>query len=191
TAAGAGARAGAVVVVVDGTWPQAKGILKANPFLVPNPPGGGDRSGNAPTTWPPLPQSSPHSATGLGSKAEAVQEHLCRAVCFKGAGPSGYVFRQGPREECLSTLESVAYTLEVLEPTREGLAAVHHLRQAFSTMVSKQTKMAALHSNPRHINRRGRTANRVAQPHKDVTQTGGAAIGAGGGGGFKPGRTEA
>lgn len=42
-----------------------------------------------------------------------VEGALCRAVKFRSAGSSGYGFRREPSKECLSTLESVAYTLEV------------------------------------------------------------------------------
>lgn len=55
------------------------------------------------------------SEGGAGGRGAGQGEEgaLCRAVKFRCAGVSGYGFRREPAKECLSTLESVAYTLEV------------------------------------------------------------------------------
>eukprot|EP00752_Nemacystus_decipiens_P012633 g11189.t1 len=92
---------------------------------------------------------------------------VCRAVKFRSAGVSSYGFRREPTKECLSTLESVAYTLEVLEGTPEGAAAAAHLRKAFAAMVAMQLKAAdEAGGRPRFVDRKGRTANRNSTPRR-------------------------
>lgn len=50
---------------------------------------------------------------GKGEGVVVPQGGVCRPVKFRSAGISGYGFRREPTKECISTLESVAYTLEV------------------------------------------------------------------------------
>ena len=130
-----------MVVLIDGTWSQAKQILSRYPFLSPQKPsvaGPGGRGlrfsslGGAPAVGGPLfnPGTSGGSrraeATRTGDGGYAAEEDaggggvgqkqegaLCRTVKFRSAGVSSYGFRREPTKECLSTLESVAYTLEV------------------------------------------------------------------------------
>ncbi|CAM9616295.1 unnamed protein product [Scytosiphon promiscuus] len=168
------------VVVIDGTWSQAKQILARYPFLTP------ERTRSAQTTVAPAAAST--GASG-GDSARAhrggdgrlgneenqdagqarSEDGLCfRPVKFRSAGVSSYGFRREPAKECLSTLESVAYTLEVLEATPQGVSAAGHLRKAFAAMVAMQVEAAdAAGGNPRFVNRKGRTANRRLTPKKD------------------------
>lgn len=109
-----------VVVLIDGTWSQAKQILSRHPFLSSRKPsltGPGDRG--LKEYIPPLVPTgiSAGDGEGKGDEAAAAQEGgVCRAVKFRSAGTSGYGFRREPSKECISTLESVAYTLEVRWP---------------------------------------------------------------------------
>lgn len=138
-----------MVVLIDGTWSQAKQILSRYPFLSPQQPsvaGPGGRGlkfsslGGAPATGGPFNPGQGGGGggggnqgaeeTGAGVRGYAAEEvgvggvgqeggreeeesALCRAVKFRSAGVSSYGFRREPTKECLSTLESVAYTLEV------------------------------------------------------------------------------
>lgn len=98
----------AVVVIIDGTWSQAKQILSRYPSLSPRRPSGmgpGTRGVRSPVEFSAEPERD--------IVGEEAQEALCRAVMFRSAGPSGYGFRREPSRECISTLESVAYSLEV------------------------------------------------------------------------------
>lgn len=109
-----------VVVLIDGTWSQAKQILSRHPFLSSRKPsltGPGDRG--LKEYIPPLVPTgiSAGDGEGKGDEAAAAQAGgVCRAVKFRSAGTSGYGFRREPSKECISTLESVAYTLEVRWP---------------------------------------------------------------------------
>lgn len=99
----------AVVVIIDGTWSQAKQILSRYPSLSPRRPSGmgpGTRGVRSPIEFSAEPERDI-------VEEEVAQEALCRAVMFRSAGPSGYGFRREPSRECISTLESVAYSLEV------------------------------------------------------------------------------
>lgn len=135
-----------VVVLVDGTWSQAKQILSRYPFLtnkfVVRKPwlkiSRRSTENSSRTAAVPLLRESytrsVNSAVGASDGTEAKgngwdscsgfahdssQEEnmacLCHAVKFRSAGSSGYGFRKEPSEECISTLESAAYTLEVGE----------------------------------------------------------------------------
>ncbi|CAB1115617.1 unnamed protein product [Ectocarpus sp. CCAP 1310/34] len=186
-----GAGGGEVVVLIDGTWSQAKQILSRYPSLlrprmattpaqqktrelgasaggVPVATVGGsgeaEGGGGSDERWDGSEQGSG------GREAEPTEDGaLCRAVKFRCAGVSGYGFRREPAKECLSTLESVAYTLEVLEGTPQGLAAAAFLRKAFKTMVSMQLSRAdAGGRRPRFVNRKERTTNRRSTPKKGI-----------------------
>lgn len=135
-----------VVVLVDGTWSQAKQILGRYPFLtskiiVRKPWLEKSRRSTEDSSRivaiPPLRESYMGNITSEvgasdgteakdggrdllsgrgftdGSSQEGNVNCFCRAVKFRSAGSSGYGFRKEPSEECISTLESVAYTLEV------------------------------------------------------------------------------
>lgn len=149
------------MVLIDGTWSQAKQILSRYPFLSPKPPsagvpggsgggkgsakklakpvvvpritedGGGLRtaerdSGNGIEADPEGQEEEEEEAAGQGQGAKRDEQEgtgegragklggaFCRAVQFRSAGVSSYGFRREPSKECLSTLESIAYTLEV------------------------------------------------------------------------------
>ncbi|CAM9362374.1 unnamed protein product, partial [Hapterophycus canaliculatus] len=162
-----------VVVVIDGTWSQAKQILARYPFLRPRrekPASGACATGGDPT-------KRHGGRDGRHEKEEEEEqdgkrerdggEGCFRPVKFRSAGVSGYGFRREPAKECLSTLESVAYTLEVLEGTSQGRSAAGYLRTAFAAMVAMQVEAAdAAGSNPRFVNRKERTANRRLTPKK-------------------------
>ncbi|CAM9859729.1 unnamed protein product [Pylaiella littoralis] len=186
--------AGVVVVLIDGTWSQAKQILSRYPFLSPKPPsatgpasmggGGGGVEKVATSAF-----ISGTTADGVlrtaergsvsrvetggegGGLAGKRGDACCRAVQFRSAGVSSYGFRREPSKECLSTLESVAYTLEVLEGTPEGVSAAAYLRKSFAAMVAMQIEAAgAAESSPRYVNRKARTANRRSTPKKNKTE---------------------
>ena len=106
-----------VVVLIDGTWSQAKQILSRHPFLSSRKPslsGPGDK-GLKEYIPPLVPRgvSAGNGERGGDEATAALEGGVCRAVKFRSAGPSGYGFRREPSKECISTLESVAYTLEV------------------------------------------------------------------------------
>lgn len=122
-----------VVVVKDGTWSQAKQILTRYPFLNSRKPSVAGPGGRGYKNYfPGYPDDGVddgeeqarglsegnsdndgvgQSRIGFGDKME--EEALCRSVKFRSAGTSEYGFRREPSKECLSTLESIAYTLEV------------------------------------------------------------------------------
>lgn len=126
-----------MVVVVDGTWSQAKQILSRYPSLLrprmaTTPAGQKTRELGASVGGDPVAavggsgeaegggsgssdERGDGSEEGSGGREAGPMEDgvLCRAVKFRCAGVSGYGFRREPAKECLSTLESVAYTLEV------------------------------------------------------------------------------
>jgi len=70
---------------------------------------------------------------------QAISAGTVRRVQFAHAGSSGYEFRKEPHDFCLSTLESVAYTLRFLERGADGVAAVEALSATFKLMVKMQT----------------------------------------------------
>ncbi|CAM9566981.1 unnamed protein product [Ascophyllum nodosum] len=153
----------AVVVLIDGTWSQARQILSRYPSLSsrrPSAVGPGARGVRSPVVFSAEPrrgvdvEGAPH----LGEVME--DDALCRAVMFRSAGPSGYGFRREPSRECVSTLESVAYSLEVLERTPEGLSAAQYLRRSFSAMVSTQLEARGDAKTPRFENRKAKTRHR-------------------------------
>ncbi|CAN0272975.1 unnamed protein product [Laminaria digitata] len=160
-----------VIVLIDGTWSQAKQILSRHPFLSSRKPsltGPGDRG--LKEYIPPLVPAgvSAGGGEGKGDKAAAAPEgRVCRAVKFRSAGTSGYGFRREPSKECISTLESVAYTLEVLEGNPEGLSAAAYLRKAFSAMVKMQLDARDANGNPRFNDRKAKTSNRRSTPKKE------------------------
>ncbi|CAM9948217.1 unnamed protein product [Ectocarpus sp. 4 AP-2014] len=186
---GGGGGGGEVVVLVDGTWSQAKQILSRYPSLlrlrtattpavqktrelrasvggvpVAAVGGSGEAEGGGSSD-----ERLDGSEEGSGGREAGTMEDgaLCRAVKFRCAGVSGYGFRREPAKEYLSTLESVAYTLEVLEGTPQGLAAAAYLRKAFKAMVSMQLSRAdAGGRRPRFVNRKERTTNRRSTPKK-------------------------
>ncbi|CAM9572980.1 unnamed protein product [Ectocarpus sp. 12 AP-2014] len=188
---GGGGGGGEVVVLVDGTWSQAKQILSRYPSLlrpimattpaqqktrelgasaggvpVAAVGGSGEAEGGGSSD-----ERGGGSEEGSGEREAGPTEDgaLCRAVKFRCAGVSGYGFRREPAKECLSTLESVAYTLEVLEGTPQGLAAAAYLRKAFKAMVSMQLSRAdAGGRRPRFVNRKERTTNRRSTPKKGI-----------------------
>lgn len=106
-----------MVVVIDGTWSQAKQILSRYPFLNSRKPSVAGPGGRGYRT--PLPGGNSTAGGGEEGQGEEggidseTEGALCRAVKFRSAGSSGYGFRREPSKECISTLESVAYTLEV------------------------------------------------------------------------------
>lgn len=114
-----------VVVLIDGTWTQAKQILGRYPCLTDKfvvrkpwllPKGENLGSSCAEGTSGPGADLQVAARDGFSSDKFAEKgdaECFCRAVKFRSAGSSGYGFRKEPSEECISTLESVAYTLEV------------------------------------------------------------------------------
>ncbi|KAJ1476950.1 DTW domain-containing protein [Baffinella frigidus] len=67
---------------------------------------------------------------------QAISAGTVRRVQFAHAGSSGYEFRKEPHDFCLSTLESVAYTLRFLERGADGVAAVEALSATFKLMVT-------------------------------------------------------
>jgi hypothetical protein len=69
----------------------------------------------------------------------AIDAGTVRRVQFAEAGKSGYQFRKEPHDYCLSTLESVAYTLRFLERGPDGQEAVQALLRTFRLMVQLQT----------------------------------------------------
>ncbi|CAM9292290.1 unnamed protein product [Ectocarpus sp. 6 AP-2014] len=191
TTTGGGGGGEVVVVLVDGTWSQAKQILSRYPSLLrpttaTTPAGQKTRElGVSVGGVPVAAVGGSGEAEGGGSsdeRGDGSEEGswgreagpmedgaLCRAVKFRCAGVSGYGFRREPAKECLSTLESVAYTLEVLEGTPQGLAAAAYLRKAFKAMVSMQLSRAdAGGRRPRFVNRKERTTNRRSTPKKGI-----------------------
>ncbi|CAM9390264.1 unnamed protein product [Sphacelaria rigidula] len=174
-----------VVVLIDGTWSQAKQILGRYPcltdkFVVRKPwllpeedeiSGGSSGAEETSETGVDL-QVAVGDGFSSGEFAEQGDtKFFCRAVKFRSAGSSGYGFRKEPSEECISTLESVAYTLEVLERTPDGLAAADHLRRAFSAMMALQLKSRDNSERPRFVDRKKKTANRrLTPPKKDVSR---------------------
>lgn len=110
-----------VVVLIDGTWSQSKQILRRYPCLVDArlPPkhddGGAQQAQSLEEGGNPCGDGRVRECD-RGSSASsglAMEDTFCRAVTFRSAGSGGYEFRREPSDECLSTLESVAYTLEV------------------------------------------------------------------------------
>jgi DTW domain-containing protein len=105
------------LIVIDGTWPQAKQIVRRNPRLA----------------------SLPRYA-------------------FTPPAPSAYTIRREPREDYVSTLESIAYVLSVLErdpSLRDALTA------PFAAMVAKQVEYAKTVQSARH---RKRTKKEPKEP---------------------------
>ncbi|KAG5189893.1 DTW domain-containing protein [Tribonema minus] len=101
------------LILIDGTWAQAKKIVKTTPWL----------------------------------------SVLCTPVQFRDGGSSTYTIRREPMPHCLSTLESIAYSLEVLEATDQARAAAVSLRKAFAAMVRHQVRSADEVGNVRFVKR--------------------------------------
>lgn len=91
------------LVVLDGTWPQARRLYRENPWLA----------------------DLPH-------------------VRLDPARPSRYRIRREPALHCLSTIESVAAALDILEPDLDGLGSV---LDAFVAMVDHQAGEAAVRAS--------------------------------------------
>lgn len=97
------------LVVVDGTWSQAKKIVKETPELAALP-----------------------------------------RYTFVPPAPSSYRIRREPREDFLSTIESLAHVLGVLEGDPERFRALH---APFHAMVEAQLAFAQNSTAPRHRRR--------------------------------------
>eukprot|EP00960_Hanusia_phi_P041161 754866-Hanusia_phi.AAC.4 len=82
----------------------------------------------------------------------AVERGEVTRVQFARAGRSGYKFRKEPHQFCLSTLESVAYSLQYLEKTSECDRAICHLMDTFNQMVSLQTSYIAKGGEVKDVN---------------------------------------
>lgn len=105
------------LVVIDGTWPQAKSLVRRNPELAALP-----------------------------------------RYAFVAPSPSTYRIRREPRAEYLSTIESLAYVLGLLEGAPARFATMH---APFTAMVETQLAFAARNATPR---RRVRTVKRSPTP---------------------------
>lgn len=97
------------LIVVDGTWSQAKKIVKETPELAALP-----------------------------------------RYTFVPPAPSNYRIRREPREDFLSTIESLAHVLGVLEGDPERFRALH---APFHAMVEAQLAFARNSTAPRHRRR--------------------------------------
>ncbi len=95
------------LVVLDGTWPQARRLYRDNPWLA----------------------ELPH-------------------VRLDPARPSRYRIRREPALHCLSTIESVAAALDIVEPGLEGLESV---LDAFVAMVDEQAGQAATRASRQRV----------------------------------------
>lgn len=71
---------------------------------------------------------------------EAVGKGSVTRIQLARAGRSQYMFRMEPQEDCLSSLESVAYCLRFLERNEQGELAVSHLLRSFGLMVTLQVR---------------------------------------------------
>ncbi len=98
------------LVVIDGTWPQAKSLVRNNPALAALP-----------------------------------------RYAFAAPSPSTYRIRREPKAEYLSTIESLAYVLGLLEGAPERFASMH---APFTAMVEHQLAFAASQGSPRRRVRR-------------------------------------
>jgi len=98
------------LVVIDGTWPQAKSLVRLNPELAALP-----------------------------------------RYAFIAPSPSTYRIRREPRAEYLSTIESLAYVLGLLEGEPARFEAMH---APFTAMVEHQLAFAASVATPRRRVRR-------------------------------------
>lgn len=99
------------LVVLDGTWPQARTLYRQNPWLA----------------------DLPH-------------------VRLSPDAPSRYRIRREPREDYVSTLESIVLALRILEPEAAGLES---LLAAFDTMIDAQIASHGGSRGPRRVRRRG------------------------------------
>ena len=97
------------LVVLDGTWSQAKSLYRHNPWL----------------------QALPH-------------------VSLSPAAPSGYLVRREPAPHCLSTVESIAAALRILEPDTPGLDG---LLAGFEALNQGQVQHAGGGARPRRRQR--------------------------------------
>lgn len=101
-----------LLVLLDGTWNEAKGIALKSPELVQN----------------------------------------CRQIQFQSDQDSIYpdVLRKEPQKHCLSTLESCAHALMLLEPSHElATKAKAHLEDSMRCMVEKRMSLIESRNEPR------------------------------------------
>jgi DTW domain-containing protein YfiP len=107
------------LVVIDGTWAQARGVYRDNPWL-----------------------------------------HRLPHVRLSPARPSRYRIRREPAPHCLSTIESIAAALEVLEPETGGLSG---LLDAFLAMVDTQADQTIPSQRRGKVRRRPNLVQRMAR----------------------------
>lgn len=70
--------------------------------------------------------------------------HTARRVCFSSGVNGEYTFRREPQQHCLSTLESLAHALPLLEPEAHvGAKARQALLTAFRCLVQNQLRSTA------------------------------------------------
>ena len=88
----------------------------------------------------------------MGCLKKAVEQGRVTCVQFANAGSSSYTFRREPKEYCLSTLESICYSLRFLEPTEAGALSETHMMAAFRLMVKLQVREIMLNPKPQILN---------------------------------------
>jgi DTW domain-containing protein YfiP len=109
------------LVVIDGTWPQAKSLVRKNPALATLP-----------------------------------------RYAFAAPSPSNYRIRREPRAEYLSTIESLAHVLGLLEGDAARFEKMH---APFTAMVDNQLAFVASVATPRRrVRRLVRTPTPPAPP---------------------------
>ncbi|MEQ1505502.1 MAG: tRNA-uridine aminocarboxypropyltransferase, partial [Myxococcota bacterium] len=106
------------LVVIDGTWAQARTVYRDNPWL----------------------EGLPH-------------------VQLTGVAPSRYRIRREPAPHFLSTIESIAVALELIEPDTAGL---DHLLDGFLAMVDTQADQSIERVRRRKVRQRPSVTERIA-----------------------------
>jgi DTW domain-containing protein len=117
------------LIVIDGTWPQAKVLLREIPRL-----------------------------------------GQLRHVRFTPPAPSTYRIRKPPGDDCLSTLESIAHMLRVLEPEQPS----HRLVRLFERFIDKNIAERKPGQGPKRFQSRG--AETAWFPEQAVEGPGGALL---------------